>query len=224
MKMKDLDLSQHGLLWDLDGVLIESSRQHLESWTNVLPRFGLTMSKELHEQTFGMNNREILTIMLGEPPEADLLRRISWEKESAFREIIRGTIEPLTGAVELLGQLHSANMRQAIASSAPEENIQVVVDELQIGDYFQALVSGHDLPAKPDPAVFREAARQIGLEPEACVVVEDAVVGIHGAIKAGMHAVGVTTTHPADALQDAKLIVGSLLDLSVEKIVRLLLD
>ncbi|MCK5054525.1 MAG: HAD family phosphatase, partial [Anaerolineales bacterium] len=82
----------------------------------------------------------------------------------------------------------------------------------------------HDLPAKPDPAVFREAARQIGLEPEACVVVEDAVVGIHGAIRAGMHAVGVTTTHPADALQDAKLIVGSLLDLSVEKIVRLLLD
>jgi len=224
VKMKDLDLSQYGVLWDLDGVLIDSSRQHLESWMRILPRFGLTMTKELHEQTFGMNNREILTIMLGEPPEADTLRRISREKESAFREIIRGTVEPLAGAVELLEQLHSAKMRQAIASSAPQENIRVVVNELQIGGYFRALVSGHDLPAKPDPAIYLEAARQIALGPEACVVVEDAVVGVRGAITAGMRAVGVTTTHPANALQDANLIVESLLDLSVDEIAHLLLD
>lgn len=224
MKMKDLDLSQYGVLWDLDGVLIDSSRQHLESWMRILPRFGLTMTKELHEQTFGMNNREILTIMLGEPPEADTLRRISREKESAFREIIRGTVEPLAGAVELLEQLHSAKMRQAIASSAPQENIRVVVNELQIGGYFRALVSGHDLPAKPDPAIYLEAARRIALGPEACVVVEDAVVGVRGAITAGMRAVGVTTTHPANALQDANLIVESLLDLSVDEIAHLLLD
>lgn len=224
MKMKDVALSQYGILWDLDGVLIESSRQHLKSWMSVLPRFGLSMSMELHDQTFGMNNREILTIMLGEPPEADLLRRISWEKESAFREIIRGSVEPLSGAVELLEKLHSAKMRQAIASSAPEENIQVVVDELQIGGYFRALVSGHDLPAKPDPAVYLEAARQIELGPEACVVVEDAVVGVRGAKKAGMRAVGVTTTHTANALQEADLIVDSLIDLSVDEIVHLLID
>lgn len=224
MKMKDLDLSKYGVLWDLDGVLIESSRQHLESWMSVLPRFGLTMSMELHEQTFGMNNREILTIMLGEPPEADLLRRISWEKESAFCEIIRGTVEPLMGAVELLEQLHSAKVRQAIASSAPEENIHVVVDALQIRGYFQVLVSGHDLPAKPDPAVYLEAARQIELGPEACVVVEDAVVGVRGAKKAGMRAVGVTTTHPASALQSADLIVESLLDLTADEIVQLLIN
>ncbi len=224
MKMKDYDLSRYGVLWDLDGVLIESSQQHLESWMNVLPRFGMTMSRELHEQTFGMNNKEILTIMLGEPPEADFLRRVSWEKESAFREIIKGTVEPLAGAVELLEKLFSAKVRQAIASSAPEENIHVVVEELQIGIYFQALVSGHDLPAKPDPAVYLEAARQIELGPEACVVVEDAVVGVLGAKKAGMRVVGVTTTHAAEALQDADLVVESLLDLSVDEIVHLLFD
>ena len=224
VKRKDLDLSQIGVIWDLDGVLIESSQQHLESWMRVLPRFGLSMSMELHEQTFGMNNKEILTIMLGEPPEADLLRRISWEKESAFREIIRGRIEPLSGAVELLEQLYSAKMRQAIASSAPEENIHVVVDELQIGGYFRALVSGHDLPAKPDPAVYLEAARQIELEPEVCVVVEDAVVGVRGAKKAGMRTVGVTTMHPASALHDADMIVDSLLEISKDEIVNLLLD
>jgi HAD superfamily hydrolase (TIGR01509 family) len=222
--MVDFDLSQYGVLWDLDGVLIESSQQHLESWMSVLPRFGLKMSREFHEQTFGMNNREILTIMFGEPPEADLLCRISSEKESAFREIIKGIVEPLVGAVELLEQLYSANMRQAIASSAPEENIHVVVEELQVGGYLQALVSGHDLPAKPDPAVYLEAARQIELDPGACVVVEDAVVGVRGAKKAGMRAVGVTTTHAAEALQEADLVVESLLDISVDEIVHLLLD
>jgi beta-phosphoglucomutase-like phosphatase (HAD superfamily) len=199
--MKDYDLSRYGVLWDLDGVLIESSQQHLESWMNVLPRFGLTMSRELHEQTFGMNNKEILTIMLGEPPEADFLRRVSWEKESAFREIIKGTVEPLAGAVELLENLFSAKVRQAIASSAPEENIHVVVEELQIGE-----------------------ARQIELGPEDCLVVEDAVVGVLGAKKAGMRVVGVTTTHAAEALQDADLVVESLLDLSVDEIVHLLFD
>lgn len=224
MKMKDYDLSQYGVLWDLDGVLIESSQQHLDSWISVLPRFGLTMSRELHEQTFGMNNREILTIMLGEPPEADLLRRISSAKESAFREIIKGTVEPLVGAVELLEKLYTVKVRQAIASSAPEENIHVVVEELKIGGYFQALVSGQDLPAKPNPAVYLEAARQIELGPEACVVVEDAVVGVRGAKKAGMRAVGVTTTHAAEALRDADLVVVSLLDLSVDEIVHLLLE
>lgn len=224
MKMKDYDLSQYGVLWDLDGVLIESSQQHLDSWISVLPRFGLKMSRELHEQTFGMNNREILTIMLGEPPEADLLRRISSAKESAFREIIKGTVEPLVGAVELLEKLYTVKVRQAIASSAPEENIHVVVEELKIGGYFQALVSGHDLPAKPNPAVYLEAARQIELGPEACVVVEDAVVGVRGAKKAGMRAVGVTTTHAAEALRDADLVVVSLLDLSVDEIVHLLLE
>ena len=224
MKMKDYDLSQYGVLWDLDGVLIESSQQHLDSWISVLPRFGLTMSRELHEQTFGMNNREILTIMLGELPEADLLRRISSAKESAFREIIKGTVEPLVGAVELLEKLYSVKVRQAIASSAPEENIHVVVEELKIGGYFQALVSGQDLPAKPNPAVYLEAARQIELGPEACVVVEDAVVGVRGAKKAGMRAVGVTTTHAAEALRDADLVVVSLLDLSVDEIVHLLLE
>ena len=222
MERKNLDLSQHGLLWDLDGVLIESSRQHLESWERVLPQFGLSMSKEVHEQTFGMNNREILTILLGEPPEADLLQRISWEKESAFREIIHGTLEPLPGAVALLEKLHLAGMRQAIASSAPEENIRAVVDDLGIGDYLMALVSGHDLPAKPDPAVYLEAARQIGLKPDACLVVEDAVVGVRGARRAGMRSVGVTTTHPAHALCHADLVVESLLDLSVDEIAQLL--
>jgi len=222
--MKDYDLSQYGVLWDLDGVLIESSQQHLDSWISVLPRFGLTMSRELHEQTFGMNNREILTIMLGEPPEEDLLRRISSAKESAFREIIKGTVEPLVGAVDLLEKLYSVKVRQAIASSAPEENIHVVVEELKIGGYFQALVSGQDLPAKPNPAVYLEAARQIELGPEACVVVEDAVVGVRGAKKAGMRAVGVTTTHAAEALRDADLVVVSLLDLSVDEIVHLLLE
>ena len=224
MDKKVLDLSLYAVLWDLDGVLIDSSQQHLESWKRVLPRFGLAMTKELHKQTFGMNSREILAIVLGEPPEADLLRRISSEKESTFREIIRGSIEPLTGAVELLEQFHSAKMRQAIASSAPEENIQIVIDELQIGGYFRVLVSGQDLPAKPDPAVYLEAARQIERGPEACVVVEDTVVGVLGAKKAGMRAVGVTTTHPANELQDADLVVESLLDLSVQEIAHLLLN
>jgi HAD superfamily hydrolase (TIGR01509 family) len=222
VKKDEKDLSQYGVLWDLDGVLIESSHQHFESWERILPRYGLRMTEEIHEQTFGSNNREILTILLGEPPDEDLLHQVSREKESAFREIIHGAIQALPGARELLQQFHARNMGQAIASSAPPENILVVVEELQIGDYLQALVSGSELPAKPDPAVYLEAARQIEREPSACVVIEDAVVGVRGAVRGGMHAIGVTTTHPASALQDADIVVESLLDLAVDDVVHLL--
>jgi len=199
-----------GVLWDMDGVIADTSELHFESWRDVLPDYGLRMTEQAHKQTFGMNNKKILTVLMGEEPEPELLNEISERKEQAFREIARDKVEPMEGVLDWLERFRDWGYRQAIASSAPLENIETLVESMNLGKYFQALVSGFSLPAKPDPAVYLEAAERISVPAENCIVIEDAVVGVEGALNAGMAAIGVTTTHDAESLVEADIVVKSL--------------
>jgi beta-phosphoglucomutase len=103
--------------------------------------------------------------------------------------------------------LQAGGARQAIASSAPCENIDALVDELAIRPYFQEIVSGADMPGKPDPAVFLTAARAAGHTACACLVIEDSVAGVTAARRAGMKCLAVTTTNPASRLTQADWIL-----------------
>ena len=143
------------------------------------------------------------------------------EKERRFRESIRGRVQALPGVQLWLERFKAAAIPQAIASSAPQANIDAIVDELGFRSYFTALVSGGNMPGKPDPAVFLEAARLIGIPTERNVVIEDAVAGVEAARRAGMKCVAVTTTNPKDALTSAHLVVDRLDALSWEELERL---
>lgn len=210
------------VLWDMDGVLIDTGALHYETWAAALTPRGFTLTPELFQATFGMNNRGVLTTLFGYEPEAALMAQITDEKEVAFRRLVRGTARPLPGVLTWLARLQTAGVRQAVASSGPPENIAAVVDELGIGPYFDTLVSGARMAGKPDPAVFLEAARQLGAAPENCVVVEDAVAGVAAARAAGMRCIAVTTTNLASALTGAALIVDSLADLPEDAFWRVL--
>ncbi len=201
------------VLWDLDGVLADTSELHYASWREVLPRFGLDMTWEQHLATFGRNNAAILAHMTGEAGNPAWVEEVSQAKEQAFRRLARERAKALPGAKAWLERLQAWGIQQAVASSAPIENVQTLVEALGFSPYLDALVSGEHLPAKPDPAIFLEAARQLGVEPRHCLVVEDAVVGVEGAKKAGMRALAVTTTHDALALSAADLVVKSLADI-----------
>ena len=114
-------------------------------------------------------------------------------------------------------------MGQAVASSAPQANIDVLLDALGIRAYFEAEVSAEKMPGKPNPAVFLEAARRVGHTPDRCVVVEDAIAGVAAAKSAGMACLAVTNTNPAAALSAADLIVDNLADLPADAFDRLLM-
>jgi len=109
-------------------------------------------------------------------------------------------------------------VHQAIASSAPQANIDVLIDELQIRDFFEVLVSGYDMPGKPNPDVFLKAADLMDIPPMNCIVIEDAVAGVRAAKMAGMRCVAVTTTNPAHLLSEADIIVDRLDVLPVESL------
>jgi len=204
----------HGVLWDMDGVLVDTGEAHFESWREVLAERGASFSPEDFQRTFGMNNAGLLKLLFDEELSVEEVQTISDRKEIMFRELVKGKARPLPGVLEWLARLRNMGIRQAIASSAPPENIDVLVDEVGMRDYFEAIVSGFSLPGKPNPDVFLEAARQIGVSPAECVVVEDAIAGVQAARNAGMRCIAVTTTNRADRLTAADIVVDGLDELS----------
>jgi beta-phosphoglucomutase family hydrolase len=199
--------ANRGVIWDMDGVLVDTGEFHFQAWSRALSEHGVPFTHELFRTTFGLNNATILTVLLGQTPAPELLAEISDRKEQLFRQAIRGRAQLLPGVQVWLERLEAAGVRQAIASSAPPANIDALVDELDLRTYFDVIVSGSDLPGKPDPALFLKAACLIGVPPERCVVVEDAVAGVEAARRAGMKCIAITTTNPAQALTGADVIV-----------------
>jgi HAD superfamily hydrolase (TIGR01509 family) len=199
-------MAVYGVLWDLDGVLVDTGDGHYQAWAETLSQHQIPFTPEQFRATFGMNNAGLLQHLLGPTLTPELLNLISDKKERSFRAAVRGRVRLLPGAQDWLAWLHGHGVPQAIASSAPQANIDAIVDELAVRPYFQALVSGADLPGKPDPATFLLAAEQLGLPPHRCLVVEDAIAGVAAAKRAGMTCIAVTTTNPASALSEADLI------------------
>lgn len=205
-----------GVLWDMDGVLVDTGDYHYRAWSKVISEQGIHLTNDMFRSTFGMNNEQILGILMGDRLDARNKAEISNAKEEAFRQAIQGNAKLLPGVLKWLKRLSEWGLKQAIASSAPPANIDALVSELDIGSYFDAIVSGEDLPSKPDPAVFLEAARIIGVDPEGCVVIEDSTAGIEAAVRAGIRCVAVATTNPIEDLGLAEVTVMTLDELDDE--------
>jgi len=193
----------YAVLWDMDGVLVDSGDFHYVAWVETLGRAGLAYTREQFNAMFGMDNRGVLTTLLGHEPEAAWLAQVSDDKEAAFRAAIVGKMQPLPGVVPWLTRLKAAGVRQAVASSAPPANIDLLIDTLDLRQYFDTVVSTFGMRGKPDPGVFLEAARRVGVTPERCLVVEDAIAGVQAAKRAGMACLAVTNTNTRAALAEA---------------------
>jgi beta-phosphoglucomutase family hydrolase len=217
-----LDPSSIAVLWDMDGVLIDSAELHYQTWKQTLAGYGIPFSRQLFNEFFGMNNEQTLTGVLGRPPEPSFLQEASDKKEDKFRKSIHGQVELYPGVRKLLKELQRVGVRQVIASSAPQENIDAVVNELNMASFFQAIVSGCDLNSKPDPATFLLASERLGVNPKRCMVIEDALHGIEAALRAGMKCIAVATSHPVVLLSQADLVVESINELNAALILDLI--
>jgi beta-phosphoglucomutase len=205
---------KYAIIWDMDGVLVNTGEHHYQAWKQTFDELNVPFSKEQFRETFGMNNAGILEIICGRKLPPDQEGRISEHKEELFREKVKGKATLLPGVEKALKNFSVWNLKQAIASSAPPKNIEVLVKELRISKYFDAIISGFDIPGKPDPGVFLKAAQQLNVKPKRCAVIEDAVAGVEGAKNAGMRCIAVTTTNTTKALSKADLIFDSLEELN----------
>jgi beta-phosphoglucomutase family hydrolase len=207
-------IMQLGALFDWDGVVIDSSRQHEESWELLAAEIGKPLPADHFLRGFGMKNQVIIPHILHWTEDPEEIHRYSLRKEALYREIVRERgIEPLPGVVDLLRTLTGHGVRCAVASSTHRENIETIFDVIGVRSYFDAVVTAEDVSqGKPDPEVFLKSAERIGCPPDHCVVFEDAHVGIEAGLAAGARVIAVATTNPLDSLGSAHLAVASLAD------------
>jgi HAD superfamily hydrolase (TIGR01509 family) len=191
-------------IFDHDGVLVDSLVFHQDAWVELGRRTGLALTAEFIHETFGMTNPSIFRKLLGDALDPLETQRYSDLKEACYREMARGKITLMAGVRELLDDLTAAGVRLAIGSSGVRPNLDLTVESCGLTGRFASIASLEDIErGKPDPQVFLVAAAKAEVPPSRAVVFEDAPVGIQAAKAAGMHAVGLTTTHPAAALWDA---------------------
>jgi beta-phosphoglucomutase len=212
-----------GIIFDLDGVIVDTAAGHFASFVRLGEEAGFAMSREQFTALFGRHNNDIFPILYRHPLSPEQLASLQQRKEEIFREIVRGQLQALPGVPQLIPALAARGFHLAIGSSTPRENIDLVLDELRLADCFQAIAGGDDVTrGKPDPQVFLIAAERLGIAPAHCVVVEDAVAGVQAALSGGMKALAVTTNHPREALAHAHRVVDSLAEVTPDDFLRLL--
>lgn len=183
------------LIFDMDGVVIDSNPAHRESWAAFNRRYGLETTEAMQQRMYGKRNDEIVRDYFGAGLSAEEVARRGAAKEQLYRQIIAGRVQQMLvpGLKAFLGEYTASP--KALATNAEPENVALVLDQGDIRPYFQVVVDGHQVrKPKPDPEIYQLAARRLGVSPENCIVFEDSKSGVRAACDAGMRVVGLLTT------------------------------
>ena len=205
------------VIFDWDGVVVDSSAHHERSWEILATRRGLSLPADHFKRGFGKKNNVIIPDLgwATAPAEVDALAH---EKEEIYRALVREKgIEPLPGVRALLESLHARQIPCAIGSSTERANLDCLLDLMDLRKFFRVIVSGEEVVhGKPDPSIFLLAAERLGFAPADCVVIEDALVGIEAAQRAGMTVLAVATTNPVDMLDSADAAVADMTQVTLQ--------
>jgi len=208
-------------IWDVDGTLVDTAELHFAAWLRLCQELDRSFTRADFAATFGKRNPEILHYLFGPVFSERQVAELGDRKEDYYKAAARQGVELLPGARGLLTALGTHGIRQAIGSSAPRGNVDLILRLTRTAEFFQAIVSMEDTTrGKPDPQVFEIAAERLHTPAASCVVFEDAVAGVQAAKAGGMKCVAVSFVghHPADKLRDAgaDFVVRTLADFSLE--------
>ncbi|WP_255632187.1 HAD family phosphatase [Xenophilus sp. Marseille-Q4582] len=195
-------LPVQGLIFDMDGTMVDSMPWHAKSWVEFTRRHGIAMpAGEILRRTTGRTGAECMReVFERELSEAECLALVH-EKEEIYRELFDARFAEVAGFTAFARLAAARGLKLAVGTAGDRHNIAFVMQRLKMDPAPQALVGGDEgFAGKPTPAIFLEAARRIGVAPERCIVFEDAPFGIEAARRGGMRAVAVCSTHSAEEL------------------------
>jgi len=213
-----------GFIFDLDGVLVDSSRIHYSGWRKVLNRFDEDFDYETFRKNyFGKRGTDTFEMIFGKGKfSAEEVKRLSDEVDSNFVKVVGEVGVPVRGALEFVRSLKESGEKVALATSAPRQNVDAFLDAFSIRGIFDAEVCGDDVSeGKPDPEVFLTAASRLNLAPNNCLVFEDSLAGVTAAKAAGTTCVALLTTTSRDVLKSADYFIEDFLDGGLNKIISL---
>lgn len=198
-------MTVRGVIFDMDGVLVDSGEHHRAAWHALLAELGARVdSPEFWRLTIGRPAHEAVALLLGRELEYDEAMQLAGRKRDFYRRFARRGAVAVPGVTAFVGAVARSGMACAVATSASRHDAQHVLDTLALAGHFGAVVTAEDVTrGKPDPEVYLRAAGEIGIAPRDCLVFEDAVVGVQAARRAGMRVIGVTTAHSSAELSTA---------------------
>jgi len=207
------------VIFDMDGVIIDSNPYHKLGWKMFCSKHDIVLDeKEWEDKIFGRTGAVSLPIIMQKELTPHEIKIYCDEINSNFRKSAEN-IQPLKGLKAFLDLLTKADIQFAMATSAPPENVEFVLNKTGLKNYFKFIVDDTQISkSKPDPEVFLKAADKLNTPPNKCIVFEDSLSGIQAAFSAGMKIVGVTTTHTAANLNNTDLIIDDFENLALKDI------
>lgn len=222
-----ISTNQIGVVFDLDGVLVDSHEQHHEAFKQLGAEIGKELTDAQFVESFGMRNETCIPHVFhwADAEDHELIAELGDRKEVFYREILaQEPLAPLPGVLEFTKMLSEAGIPGSVGSSTSVLNIDLCLKSTGLDSFFGKNFTGAEdvSRGKPAPDVFLEAARKIGKSPENCIVIEDAHVGVEAALAAGMKVIAVTTTHEAETFEGKpNRIVETLADVTLEDLLAL---
>jgi beta-phosphoglucomutase len=214
-------VTSYGVIFDMDGVLVDSTEAHYQAWNAIGQEIGHPYPKDIFLKTFGMHNRQSMPIWLGRDASESEMAWIADRKEALYRKNARATLQPIPGVVPLIKALAADGFKLAVGSSGPAANVAMALAVLGVQAFFSALSTGDEVKeGKPHPAIFLNAAKKLNLEPSHCAVIEDAPQGVEAAKRAGMVAIAIPTSRPKTDLLAADWVADSLREVTPEGILK----
>lgn len=211
------------LIFDMDGVLVDSNPFHLQKWIELLNERGITFDpRKLPRQILGQRNDVAFRLFFGSQFSGNEVARLEEDLEEKFRKSFGPYVKPLPGLSALIAECHLARVPMAVASSATAKNVEFIVDALGFRPYFERLTTGGAVTRpKPDPEIYLKAAQEMELDPRSCVAFEDSFVGVEAAKSAGMKCVAIASTFALADLREqtrADRVVASFAELGLERL------
>lgn len=205
------------ILFDMDGVLVDSNPFHKIALREFCKQHGYDLSEEqLREKIYGRTNRDWITNIFGTIP-VEQLQHYALEKEALFRKLYANDIVPVKGIENFLTSLDQKGVKRAIATSAPRANVDFTLEKTKLQKYFTTILDDSFVSrGKPDPEIYLKSAAALDFHPRHCIVIEDSLSGVASGKAAGCKVVGITTTYTKEELHQADLLINDFDELTVE--------
>ena len=212
-------------LFDLNGTMIDDMHYHINAWHQIVNDLGADLTyEEVKAECYGKNS-EVLERIFPTRFSMEEKNKMSIDKEIRYQQKFKPHLKLLNGLDSLLAMANTNNIRMGIGSAAIMFNIDFVLDNLNIRHYFQVLVSADDVShSKPDPETFLECAKRLGVEPEQCIVFEDAPKGVESALNAGMKCIVLMILHEPEEFKQYPNVIALIKDYTDPVLKTLLYD
>ena len=193
-----------GIIFDMDGTIVDSLPYHYEAWKIFFNENKVENFSEKLNEYKGGGTLDLMRTVYGNQYSKKELKKMSEDKEKIFRKIYKGEIKQILGFNKFLDELKSKDIMVGLASNAIRKNVSMIINELEIDDYFDSIICGDEvINGKPNPEMFNETIDRFNINKDECLIFEDSLEGVLAAKNSGIKVIGITSSSSNKVLTDA---------------------